>query len=91
MRMLGSVSLRIVTALTRGSHAERVNLTMRMAMRRFTRLTSAFSKKLENHAHMVALYALWYTLSISTRHCEPRQLWQRGSERGSGRWKTRFG
>jgi hypothetical protein len=31
-----------------------------MSMRRFTRLTSAFSKKLENHAHMVALYALWY-------------------------------
>lgn len=29
-------------------------------MRRFTRLTNAFSKKLENHAHMVALYALWY-------------------------------
>jgi hypothetical protein len=33
---------------------------MRMAMPRFTRLTNAFSKKLENHAHMVALYALWY-------------------------------
>jgi hypothetical protein len=33
---------------------------MRMAMRRFTRLTNAFSKKLENHAHMVALCALWY-------------------------------
>jgi hypothetical protein len=29
-------------------------------MRRFTRLTNAFSKKLENHTHMVALYALWY-------------------------------
>jgi hypothetical protein len=33
---------------------------MRMSTRRFTRLTNAFSKKLENHAHMVALYALWY-------------------------------
>src|SRR5271166_2830315 len=42
------------------SYAERANLTMRMSMRRFTRLTNAFSKKLENHAHMVALYALWY-------------------------------
>jgi hypothetical protein len=42
------------------SYAERGNLTMRMAMRRFTRLTNAFSKKLDNHAHMVALYALWY-------------------------------
>jgi hypothetical protein len=42
------------------SDADRANLTMRMAMRRLTRLTNAFSKKLENHAHMVALYALWY-------------------------------
>jgi IS1 family transposase len=42
------------------SYVERANLTMRMAMRRFTRLTNAFSKKIENHAHMVALYALWY-------------------------------
>jgi IS1 family transposase len=42
------------------SYVERQNLTMRTAMRRFTRLTNAFSKKLENHAHMVALYALWY-------------------------------
>jgi IS1 family transposase len=42
------------------SYAERANLTMRMSMRRFTRLTNAFSKKLENHCHMVSLYALWY-------------------------------
>jgi hypothetical protein len=41
------------------SYAERANLT-RMAMRRFTRLTNAFSKRLDNHAHMVALFALWY-------------------------------
>jgi hypothetical protein len=33
---------------------------MRMHMRRFTRLTNAFSKKFENHAHMVALYTVWY-------------------------------
>ena len=33
---------------------------MRMSMRRFTRLTNAFSKKLQNHEYMVALYALWY-------------------------------
>jgi IS1 family transposase len=42
------------------SFAERQNLTMRMHMRRFTRLTNAFSKKFENHCHMVALYAVWY-------------------------------
>src|SRR5205085_7544289 len=42
------------------SYTERANLTMRMSMRRFSRLTNAFSKKLQNHGHMVALYALWY-------------------------------
>lgn len=42
------------------SYAERHNLTMRMQMRRFTRLTNAFSKKIENHMYMVALYTVWY-------------------------------
>jgi IS1 family transposase len=42
------------------SYAERQNLPMRMQMRRFTRLTNAFSKKFENHVHMVALYTVWY-------------------------------
>jgi IS1 family transposase len=41
-------------------YAERQNLTMRMHMRRFTRLTNGFFKKFENHAHMVAIYAVWY-------------------------------
>ena len=42
------------------SYAERQKLTMRMQIRRFTRLTNAFSKKFENHMHMVALYTVWY-------------------------------
>jgi IS1 family transposase len=44
------------------SYVERQNLTMRMQMqmRRFTRLTNGFSKKFENHMHMVALYTVWY-------------------------------
>lgn len=42
------------------SYVERQNLTMRMHMRRFTRLTNAFSKKFENHVHMVSLYTVFY-------------------------------
>lgn len=42
------------------SYVERQNLTMRMHMRRFTRLTNAFSKKIENHAYAVALHMTFY-------------------------------
>jgi IS1 family transposase len=42
------------------SHNERHNLTMRMCMRRFTRLTNAFSKKFQNHAHSVNLHMMHY-------------------------------
>jgi IS1 family transposase len=42
------------------SYSERANLTMRMHMRRFTRLTNAFSKKVENHAYSVALHMMYY-------------------------------
>lgn len=42
------------------SYVERQNLTMRMSMRRFTRLTNGFSKKLANHEHALALYFMYY-------------------------------
>lgn len=47
------------------SYAERQNLTMRMNMRRFTRLTNGFSKKLENHKHAISLYFMYYNFCRS--------------------------
>jgi IS1 family transposase len=55
-RITGSPDERHVST----SFAERQNLTMRMSMRRFTRLTNGFSKKFENHAHAVALHFMYY-------------------------------
>jgi len=44
-----------------------------MSMRRFTRLTNAFSEKAENHAHMVALYTTWYNFARQRKalRCSP--------------------
>lgn len=42
------------------SYVERANLSLRMANRRFTRLTNAFSKKVQNHIRMIALYTVWF-------------------------------
>ena len=44
------------------SYVERTNLTMRMSMRRFTRLTNAFSKKVDNLRHAVSLYCVHYNV-----------------------------
>ena len=54
--VLGDPDLRDATT----SHIERLNLTLRMSVRRYNRRTNAFSKKFANHVHRVALYALWY-------------------------------
>jgi len=45
------------------SYIERQNLTMRMQMRRYTRLTNAFSKSLTNHIHSVNLFYMWYNFA----------------------------
>ena len=46
-----------------------------MAMRRFTRLTNAFSKKFENHVHMVALYTVWYNFVKGSAAGMSKTLW----------------
>jgi hypothetical protein len=53
---------------SRQSHVERMNLTVRMQLRRFTRLTSGFSKKLRNLRAAVALFAAWFNF------CRPQVL-----------------
>jgi IS1 family transposase len=55
------------------SYVERQNLTMRMSMRRFTRLTNAHSKKIENHIHAISLHYMYYNFAKihATLRCSP--------------------
>jgi IS1 family transposase len=61
IRVIGNPNPDLVST----SYVERANLTMRMSMRRFTRLTNAFSRKAENHAHAVSLSFMFYNF------CQP--------------------
>ena len=69
-------------------YVERQNLTMRMQMRRFTRLTNAFSKKLDNHIHALALYFVFYNFCRIHKTLQVPRRWRLGSQIGCGRWKT---
>ena len=66
------------------SYVERQNLSMRMGMRRFTRLTNGFSKKFENHAHQVALYFMHYN------YCRVHSTFARHSGYGSRASRSRL-
>ena len=55
----GSPEMRVIWT----SHVERANLTMRMGMRRFTRLTNAFTKRIEMHMHAVSLHFMHYNFA----------------------------
>ena len=82
------------------SHVERQNLTMRMNMRRFTRLTNGFSKKIDNHIHMIALNYMYYNFCRihSTIKTTPAikagvssKTWTLGGYRGAGGRGGRLG
>ncbi len=58
-----------------------------MGSRRFTRLTNAFSKKVESHAAMVAIYTVWYNFVRIHKSLASLLRWRLGSRTSCGAWK----
>jgi hypothetical protein len=69
------------------SYVERQNLTMRISMRRFTRLTNGFSKKAENHTLMVSLQFMYYNFCRIHRSLRPTPAMAAGETVGFGGWR----
>jgi len=78
-----------VSRLVSTSHIERQNLNVRMGNRRLTRLTNAFSKKIENHQHMMAIYAMHYNYCRIHQTLRVTPAMEAGRERLTtfGAWK----
>ncbi len=72
------------------SYVERHNLSVWMSVRRFARMTNAYSKRLINHAHHVALYAVWYNFCRihSALRCRRRcrLVWPASCGISTGSW-----
>ncbi len=66
------------------SHIERFNLTLRMSIRRMTRLTNGFSKEWENHRATVSLQIAYYNFAGFIRRCKLLPQWKRGSRIACG-------
>jgi hypothetical protein len=69
------------------SYAERANLTMRMGMRRFTRLTNGFSKKVANHKAAIALHFMHYNFARAHKTPRVTPAMEAGVPITSGLWK----
>jgi hypothetical protein len=66
------------------------NLTMHMSMRRFTRLTNGFSRKVDNHAHMVAIHFMHYNFAKVHKTLWATQRWKRDSVTAFGQLRKSF-
>ena len=69
-------------------YIERANFTMRMSMRRFTRMTNGFSKDVENHRHALAIHFMHYNFARIHQTCASARPWPLASPASCRSWAT---